>query len=121
MRAGRIAAGFVLCLLAGCGGKADAPPMPAASTLQATLVDPDGDGALRRGPGEPLRDRNDLGGKGRPGAVLATVAQLTDTHVRDEESPAACRSSRGWAACSARRSGRRRRRARRCSRRPCGR
>jgi 3',5'-cyclic AMP phosphodiesterase CpdA len=83
-----LAAAAALCLLAGCGGKMDAPAMPAASTLQATLVDRDGDGALERGLGEPLRDRTDIGGAGRPGAVLTTVAQLTDTHVRDEESPA---------------------------------
>jgi 3',5'-cyclic AMP phosphodiesterase CpdA len=71
---------------AGCGG--GAPARPATSTVQATLVDRDGDGALEHGPGEPLRDRTDLGRAGRPGAVLATFAQLTDTHVRDEESPA---------------------------------
>ena len=88
MRARPVAAALALCLLAGCGGGTDAPPMPAASTLRATLVDPDGDGALQSGSGEPLRDRTDLGGRGRAGAVLATVAQLTDTHVRDEESPA---------------------------------
>jgi len=76
------------CTLAACGGGGDAAPAPAASTLQATLVDPDGDGALARGPAEPLRDRADVGGGGPPGPVLATVAQLTDTQVRDEESPA---------------------------------
>ena len=38
----------------GCGGGEDDTPMPAASTVEATLVDRDGDGALERGPGEPL-------------------------------------------------------------------
>ncbi len=73
-------------VLAACGGgdRAAAPPMP-GSTLQATLVDPDGDGFLNAGPGEPLLDR---GGHAAPGATLATFGQLTDTHVRDEESPA---------------------------------
>jgi 3',5'-cyclic AMP phosphodiesterase CpdA len=73
---------------AACGDDAGRVSLPAASTLEATLADPDGDGALARGPGEPLADRTELGGGGRPGAVLATFAQLTDTHVRDEESPA---------------------------------
>jgi calcineurin-like phosphoesterase family protein len=71
---------ILLCLaLAGCGGTsaAGAP----TSTLDVTLVDRDGDGFLESGPGEPLR-----GPQG--GRVLATFGQLTDTHVRDEESPA---------------------------------
>jgi 3',5'-cyclic AMP phosphodiesterase CpdA len=71
--------------LAACGGDRPAASPVAGSTLTATLVDPDGDGFLRRGPGEPLRDR------GKPatlGRTLVTFAQLTDTHVRDEESPA---------------------------------
>ena len=58
---------------------------PATRRSHATLVDPDGDGFLERGPGEPLVDR---GGRGALGRTLATFGQLTDTHVRDEESPA---------------------------------
>jgi 3',5'-cyclic AMP phosphodiesterase CpdA len=68
-----------------CSGDRAASPAVAGSTLQATLADPDGDGFLQSGPGEPLIDR---GGRAAPGATLATFAQLTDTHVRDEESPA---------------------------------
>jgi hypothetical protein len=84
----RGAAVLLAAALASCGGGSDAPPAPAASTLAATLVDPDGDGALARGPGEPLANRTDVSGAARPGAVLATLAQITDAHVRDEESPA---------------------------------
>ena len=83
----RAAALFVLLalLLAACGdGERAASPTP-GSTLTATLVDRDGDGFLEPGPGEPLRDR---GRKAKPGRTLATFGQLTDTHVRDEESPA---------------------------------
>jgi 3',5'-cyclic AMP phosphodiesterase CpdA len=69
--------------LAGCGG-GQARPVAAGSTLERTLVDIDRDGVLERGPGEPLADR---GGSGAPGAVLATLVQLTDLQVRDEESP----------------------------------
>jgi 3',5'-cyclic AMP phosphodiesterase CpdA len=81
---------LALALLAlaapGCGGDESAAAPPATgSTLRATLADPDGDGALDPGPAEPLRDR---GGRARPGRTLATFAQLTDSHVRDEESPA---------------------------------
>ena len=77
---------LVLLALAGCGGSAPAASPPDTSTLQTTLVDRDGDGFLERGgPGEPLRDR---GTAARPGRTLATFGQLTDTHVRDEESPA---------------------------------
>jgi hypothetical protein len=88
IRARAAAALVLVALLAGCGGDADRSASRPASTLKGTLVDADGDGALERGPAEPLRDRTDIGGGGPPGQVLATVAQLTDTHVRDEESPA---------------------------------
>jgi hypothetical protein len=74
-------------LVASCGS-GEEPPAPAASTLEATIVDRDGDGALERGPDEPLVDRTELAPAARPGATIATLAQLTDTHVRDEESPA---------------------------------
>jgi len=74
-------------LLTACGGST---PRPAASssTLDATWRDPDGDGFLQRGPGEPLRDRTELARAAAPGRTLATLAVLTDVHVRDEESPA---------------------------------
>ncbi len=74
---------IALLLLAGCGDSQRAPAT--GSTLRATLVDRDGDGFLERGAGEPLVDRGDAAKVGTP---LATFAQLTDTHVRDEESPA---------------------------------
>ena len=74
---------LVALALAACGD-GEAARRPASSTLEATLVDPDGDGALARGPGEPLIDR---GPAARPGEVLATLAQISDAHVRDEESP----------------------------------
>jgi hypothetical protein len=83
----RAAALFVLLalLLAACGdGERAASPTP-GSTLTATLVDEDGDGFLEAGPGEPLRDR---GRKAKLGRTLASFGQLTDAHVRDEESPA---------------------------------
>jgi len=86
--AGACAALLLALAFASCGDGEDAAPAPAASTLEATLADTDRDGALARGPGEALVDRTELGGAAAPGAVLATFAQLTDTHVRDEESPA---------------------------------
>ncbi len=76
-----------LAVLAGCGDDPRGAAAPAVSTRQATLTDPDGNGVLARGPGEPLADHTDLAPARAPGAVLATVAQLTDLHVRDEESP----------------------------------
>jgi 3',5'-cyclic AMP phosphodiesterase CpdA len=91
MRAALPALVLVLVLLvAGCGGDETRAPGAggaAGSTLGSTLVDPDGDGFLARGPGEPLRTRTEIPA-GRPGRVLATFGQLTDTHVRDAQSPA---------------------------------
>jgi hypothetical protein len=72
-------------LLAGCGGgSASATP---GSTLLRTLVDPDGDGLLHRGPGLPLTDRAELAPRAATGRVLAAVAQVSDLHVRDAQSP----------------------------------
>jgi 3',5'-cyclic AMP phosphodiesterase CpdA len=69
--------------LAGCGSD----PRP-GSTLARSLADPDGDGLLGGGPAVPLRDRTELGGGGRPERVLARLAQVSDVHVRDAQSPA---------------------------------
>jgi 3',5'-cyclic AMP phosphodiesterase CpdA len=72
--------------LPACGGDTHPAQAPATgSTLDSTLVDSNGDGFLERGPGEPFVDR---GAKAKLGKTLTTFAQLTDTHVRDEESPA---------------------------------
>jgi 3',5'-cyclic AMP phosphodiesterase CpdA len=70
------------------GGGTVAAGAAGGSTLTTTFDDPDGDGTLGRGPGEPLRDRTDLGPAAAPGRVLGSVGILTDVHVRDEESPA---------------------------------
>ncbi|HEV7751856.1 MAG TPA: metallophosphoesterase [Baekduia sp.] len=74
----------VAALLASCGGSGSAAP---GSTLLRTLVDPDGDGLLQRGSGLPLIDRTDLAPRATPGHVLAAVAQVSDLHVRDAQSP----------------------------------
>jgi 3',5'-cyclic AMP phosphodiesterase CpdA len=82
-----LALGLVVAALAGCG-EDDPPRAPGGSTVRATLADPDGDGFLQRGPGAPLIARRELAPGGRATTVLARFGQLTDTHVRDEESPA---------------------------------
>jgi 3',5'-cyclic AMP phosphodiesterase CpdA len=86
-----LALALVVLAAAGCGGSASQPAASDGSTLAATWRDPDGDGFLARGPGEPLRDRTDLAPARNPSPptrTLATLAVLTDVHVRDEESPA---------------------------------
>jgi len=84
----RAGALLALLVLAGCGSApAPSAPRPGASTLTRTLADPDGDGSLQAASGEPLADRTELARASRPGPVLATFAQLSDLHLRDEESP----------------------------------
>jgi 3',5'-cyclic AMP phosphodiesterase CpdA len=79
---------LVLALVpAGCGAS-DPAPDPGGSTLRSTYTDADGDGRLASAPGEPLLDRTELGAPAPAGPQLARLAQLTDAHVRDEESPA---------------------------------
>jgi 3',5'-cyclic AMP phosphodiesterase CpdA len=82
-----VALAGIVIVAAGCGGAPERPAAPAGSTLRSTFADPDGDGFLARAPGEPMVRRTELRA-GRPGRTLAVFGQLTDTHVRDEESPA---------------------------------
>lgn len=71
----------------GDGGSRSGSVAAATSTLDSRWIDIDGNGTLERGAGEPLIDRGGElnGGETR---TLATFAQITDAHVRDEESPA---------------------------------
>ena len=88
MRRAALLLAFALAAV-GCGGRAaddSAARRHPGDTRFVTLVDRDGDGRLEAGRGEPLVA---LGGPaGRTTKVLATFAQITDPHVRDEESPA---------------------------------
>ncbi len=78
--------------LAGCADPAQDPDSEqrrsSGATTISTLIDADGDGELEPGPPEPLRPRREFGFPPAPGKTLATFAQITDLHVRDEESPA---------------------------------
>ncbi len=75
----------------GCGAAASSATPPSGSTLEATVIDADGDARLERGPGEPLRPRRELldaAPAARAATATSTFAQVTDLHIRDEESPA---------------------------------
>jgi len=80
--------GGAALVLAGCGIGARRAPAPDGSTLRSSYVDPRGDGVLQVGDGVPLIDRHELAPVALPGAVLCTLAHLTDAHVLDEQSPA---------------------------------
>jgi len=76
-------------LVAGCGsGHQEARAAASGSTLDSTWSDPVGDGQLRVGPGEPLRERSELGPVASPTATLARLAHATDAHALDASSPA---------------------------------
>ena len=81
-------AGTLAVVLAGCGSSGARAPAPSGSTLDSTWSDPVGDGQLRVGPGEPLRQRGELGAPSPSVATLATLAHVTDAHVLDASSPA---------------------------------
>jgi 3',5'-cyclic AMP phosphodiesterase CpdA len=89
VRRARAALAVAAALALGACGSGGEPDRAATggSTLDATLRDPDGDGALAPADGEPLR-LPDGGAAGEPAERLARLAQITDAHVRDEESPA---------------------------------
>jgi 3',5'-cyclic AMP phosphodiesterase CpdA len=77
-------ASALAALLASCGDTDSAAP---GSTLRRTLGDPDGDGLLQARPALPLRDRAELAAAAPAGATIATLAQVSDLHVRDAQSP----------------------------------
>jgi hypothetical protein len=75
-----------LTALAACGIDDRAPQLP-GSTLEATIAE-DGATGFSRGPAEDLLDRTELARRGEATEEVARFGQLSDPHVRDEESPA---------------------------------
>jgi len=84
--AGVLALGLIVAVVLSFRDEPSAPA-PAVSTLEGTYRDDDGDGVLEPGPAEPLADREELAPVSRPVRELARFAQISDAHVRDEESP----------------------------------
>ena len=84
MRGGPAILAVALAAVVAACGSSQPPP---GSTLTGTFGDPDGDGVLQRGAGEPLADRADIAPAGRVVRTLATLAVVADAHVTDEESP----------------------------------
>lgn len=75
--------------LAACGTAASGSGAASdGSTLTSTWGDPNGDGQLKVGPGEPLVERVELGPRAAYRTTLGTVSHLTDAHVMDAASPA---------------------------------
>ena len=83
-----LALGGTAAVLAGCGVSAPRGRALDGSTLRSTYADPDHDGVLQSEPGVALVERHDLAPAMAAGAVLCTLAHLTDAHVMDEQSPA---------------------------------
>jgi len=85
----RLAPLLLIPLVLGACSASDEPAAPASgSTLVSTYVDPDGDGLLERGPGEPVLERTELAPASPAVETLGLFAQLADPQVTDEESPA---------------------------------
>jgi metallophosphoesterase (TIGR03767 family) len=80
----RLVAVLVLAVLATASGA-----QPRTNGLAPTIVDRNHDNRLEYGPGEPIQVRTDLtqGTAGTP-RLLIHFAQMTDTQLVDEESPA---------------------------------
>ena len=76
----------VALLATSCGSGAPSAPPP-GSTLVRALGDPDGDGVLNSVAGLPLLPRTELAPAAPVKRVLATLAQISDPHIVDEESP----------------------------------
>lgn len=76
----------VALLVTGRGERKDAET--GGSTVRSSFSDGDANGTLEGAPGEPLLERTELAPASRPVRTLATFGQISDAHVRDEESPA---------------------------------